>query len=119
MIGELAVSFCEKEGRRAVCLDLWSYPDGTYNLVLENFAPEGSQEMAFPCALHQLQNVLEGKPFVADNAKGAISIERCGELVCAEYGPIDGGRGFRHCIPFIKYREAIDALQANAVGYLA
>jgi hypothetical protein len=118
MVGVLAVSFCDRrEGQAGVCLDLWSYPDGTYNLVMENFGKEG--EFAFACALHQLAAPLKGNSFTAQNEVGVLQIERCSDQVCAEFVPFDLSQTFRHCIAADEYRMAIEALEANAVGYLA
>jgi len=120
MVGELAVSFCDRSaGRTSVCLDLWSYPDGTYNLVMENIGDGGTQELSFPCALHQLAGLLDRKSLVSQNEIGVVSIERCGDSVCAEFMPFDGKDGFRHCVGLEEYRHAITALEANTVGYLA
>lgn len=120
MIGSLAVSFCEKkEGHVAVCLDLWSYPDGTYNLVLDNFRTEGHREISFPCTLDRLTAIAKGKGFVAENEAGVVNIERCGEQVCADFQPFDGTGEFRHCIELRAYCQAMDALRDHAVGYLA
>lgn len=120
MIGVLAVSFCDrKAGQAGVCLDLWSYPDGTYNLVMENFGGQRERELAFPCALHQLALPLNGKSFTSQNSIGVLQIERCGEQVCAEFVPFDLKHTFRHCIPSEEYRLAIEALEAREIGYLA
>jgi hypothetical protein len=120
MIGVLAVSFCErKEGEASVCLDLWAYPDGSYNLVIENFGGEGEKDLSFPCALHQLAGPLYNKVFTSQDEDGILQIERCDNSVCAEFTPFDDRDGFRHCIPFEDYQLAIEALETNAVGYLA
>jgi len=120
MIGNLAVSFCDRgAGANGVCLDLWSYPDGTYNLVIENFAGDADKELVFPCVLHQLAGPLDQKSFVSENEEGKLEISRCEELVCAEFVPFDGREGFRHCIPQEEYQLAIAALEANTSGYLA
>src|SRR5580704_12122411 len=108
MVGVLAVSFCERKvGQAGVCLDLWSYPDGTYNLVMENYGGQGQSEIAFPCALHQLSGPLLHKPFTCQNDDGVLQIEKCGNQVCASYEPFDGDGSFRHCIAFDEYEEAI------------
>jgi hypothetical protein len=120
MVGELAVSFCErKAGQVSTYLDLWSYPDGTYNLVIENFGGADQQELSFPCAFHQLAGVLGGKPLISQNESGMVVIDRCGNSVCAEFQPFDSPEQFRHCIPLEEYRHAIDALESNVIGYLA
>ncbi len=119
MVGTLAVSFCDKGEGQPVCLDLWSYPDGTFNLVLDNFQPEGSNQIAFPCALHQLSGVLKDRTFMSENGAGTVEIVRCGDVVCAEFNPTGGHSPFRHCIPVAAYGAAIQALEAHAVGYLA
>jgi len=120
MVGELAVSFCERQpGQACVCLDLWSYPDGTYNLVIENFCDDGDQELAFPCAFHHLAGVLNRKPLVSESEVGTVTVERCGEDVCAEFQPSGDRNGFRQCISIGEYRRAIDALEAHALRYFA
>jgi hypothetical protein len=120
MIGELAVSFYDRRaGQASVCLDLWSYPDGTYNLVMEDIGDDGNEEFSFPCALHQLAGILDRKPLVNQNEAGVLSIERCGTSVCAEFMPFDGKNGFRYCIGLDEYGRAIEALEASAIGYLA
>src|ERR1700722_8703304 len=114
MIGHLAVSFCDrKPGQTSGCLDLWSYPDGSYNLVMENFGGEGTRELAFPCALHQLAGPLHQKNFVSQTEEGILEIGRCGDTICAEFNPFDGRGKFRHCIGFEEYEAAISALEAS------
>ena len=120
MIGELAVSFCDRKiGQGSVCLDLWSYPDGTYNLVIENFVGPAKNELSFPCAFHQLAGLLDSRALVTQNDAGVLAIEQCGGTVCAEFVPFEGHGGFRHCVGAEEYRMAIAALESDSVGYLA
>jgi len=120
MVGQLAVSFCErKEGETCVCLDVWAYPDGTYNLVIENFGTCTDREFAFPCSFHQLAGVLSRKSLVSESEVGMVTIERCGSFVCAQFDSSEGQDGFSHCIGFEEFRRAIEALESDAVGYLA
>src|ERR1700722_18077648 len=120
MVGVLAVSFCDRRaGQGGVCLDLWSYPDGTFNLVIENYGGEKGKELAFPCALHQLAGPLLNKPFMSENDEGVLQIERCGNQVCAEFVPSHSRKGFRYCIGLDEYQQAIEALESWEVGYLA
>ena len=120
MVGKLAVSFCERRtGAPSVYLDLWAYPDGTYNLVMENFCGDIQQEYSFPCAMHQLVGLLERKPLESESDAGVLLVERCGNSVCAEFDPKDGRPSFRHCIAIEDYRMAIEALESHTVGYLA
>lgn len=120
MLGVLAVSFCERNGNDAhVCLDLWTYPDGTYNLVMENFGGEGGQELSFACTLHQLSRPLHNRTFTCQDANGVLQIERCGDYVCADFAPFDDRDRFRHCIHIDTYRAALQALECNVIGYVA
>jgi len=120
MVGELAVSFCERKvGQECVCLDVWSYPDGTYNLVVDNFGGIDGHGLSFPCAFHQLAGVLTGRPLVSQSPAGIVTIDRCGGSICAEFEPSDGQTPFRHCIAAEEYDRAMDALEANVIGYLA
>jgi len=120
MVGVLAVSFCDRgAGQESVCLDLWSYPDGTYNLVLENHGDEGKVEVSFPCALYQLIAIKRGTMFVSQNDLGFVEIDRCEDKVCAQFIPFSGPGGFRYCIRFDEYRSAIEALEDNVIGYVA
>ena len=120
MIGKLAVSFCERRvGQASVCLDLWSDPDGTYNLVVEHRDGAAHLEYAFPCSLPQLSGILDRKTLTTCADNGSIHLGRCGDSVCAEFEDVLGEPVFRHCIPIEEYRCAIEALESNAVGYLA
>ena len=118
MVGVLAVSFC---GRRSVdgsiCLDLWSYPDGTYNLVVEHQNDKGKVEAAFPCSLGQLAGVLSRRPLSISSEDGEVIVEFCGDAVCAEFGAHAGAGSFRYCIPVDDYRRAIESLEYNVIGY--
>lgn len=120
MTGVLAVSFCErKAGSGSVCLDLWSYPDGTYNLVVEHFAETGRVEASFPCSLYQLAGVLQKRPFTMETEEGSVVVEVCTDAVCAEFNSPSGKGSFRHCISIEEYRRAIEALELNTIGYVA
>jgi hypothetical protein len=120
MIGKLAVSFCGRQiGQPVVCLDLWSYPDGTYNLVVEQGGKSKNGDFCFPCSLPQLAGILDRKSLTTCNGLGSVHIERCGEAVCAAFEDALGEPAFRHCIPIDEYRRAIEALESNVVGYLA
>ena len=120
MVGELAVSFCDRKADQVcVYLDVWSYPDGSFNLVLENLEGSSPREIAFPCALHQLAGVLKGKPFVNEGPLGSITVDRCRGSVCAEFKPAGEKEAFKHCIPMEEFCSAIDALESRSLGYLA
>ena len=120
MIGVLAVSFCgRRSGDSSVCLDLWSYPDGTYNLVVEYDGETGKIEASFPCSLGQLAGVLMRRPLTISGDQGEVTVEACTESVCAQFEWPNGSGGFRHCVPTEEYRKAIEALEYNVIGYVA
>jgi len=120
MVGELAVSFCERRaGQACVCVDLWSYPDGTYNLVVEHSGVDAKQEYSFPCSFQQLAGILDRKPLTSSNEFGSVLVERCGDSVCAQFETEGEDAGFRYCISVEAYKKGIEALEANDVGYLA
>ena len=120
MVGVLAVSFC---GRRSedgsICLDLWSYPDGTYNLVVEHVRDTVKVEAAFPCSLGQLAGVLNRRPLSVSSDQGEVLVETCAEAVCAEFRVTGKAEEFRYCIPMDDYRRALESLEYNVIGYVA
>jgi len=120
MIGELAVSFCERKvGETCLCIDLWSYPDGTCNLVVSALIGSADYELSFPCVPHQLDGVVKGRSLYTENDEGSILVEKCGEQICAEYSSLKSGRSIRQCIPSEEYRRAVDSLMTGTIGYLA
>ena len=120
MVGELAVSFCErKKEESGMCIDIWSYPDGTCNIVVSAVIGSKLHELSFPCAPYQFEDVLKGKPFSTSNEDGSILIEKCSDAVCAEYESLKSGCKARQCMPLENFHRAVDSLLNGAIGYLA
>lgn len=120
MIGELAVSFCgRKAGETSLCIDLWSYEDGSCNLVVSTAVGATEHELVFPCAPHQLDAVLSGKALFVKNTEGSILIEKCGDTVCAEYVSLRSGRNVKQCLPFEEFERGVNSLLSGTIGYLA
>ena len=120
MVGKLAVSFCERQaGESCLCIDLWSYPDGTCNLVVSSMIGLVDHELAFPCAPYQLDLVTSGQPLRIIRDEGSIVVDWCDGEVRAKYTSHMSGRCFRQCIALEEYRNAVDLLMTGTVGYLA
>ncbi|MDR3689486.1 MAG: hypothetical protein P4L46_08920 [Fimbriimonas sp.] len=120
MVGELSVSFCQrKNGETSLLIDLWSYPDGTCNLVVALPVSSPGGEDVFPCAPSQLSAVLEGRVFSLTGAHGSIVIEKSVDRVCAQYTCLTTSRSVRHCLPVDDFRRAVDALAEGSIGYVA
>lgn len=119
MKGVLLGAFCERGGIELTrCLELWAYPDTTLNVVVNRFGPEGEEEYAFPCALHNLVGVLQHRPFKQVGAAGTVAIERNGDSVTALYRSADGSDGWRHSVPVETFISALVQIAPEASLYL-
>jgi len=120
LIGELAVSFCENKAEdTGMCIDIWSYPDGTCNVVVSARVGSVVNEFVFPSAPYQLIQVIEGNPFFASQSGYSIQIEHCNGLVCAQCDAPEHDLSIQKCVSLDSFRIAMAHLQAGAVGYLA
>jgi hypothetical protein len=78
MIGDLLASFCERgtEGGTQ-CLELWTFPDQTLNVVVTRVSREDEAEYAFPCAAHHVVGVLNGsRTFRSQVGTAGLTLER-------------------------------------------
>ena len=120
MIGELAVSFCDrKDGDVGMCIDIWTYPDSTCNIVVSFRTGSVLEEFVFPSAPHQLEQILEGKPLLISVGDRSIKIEAADGWVCAECQISSTAATVRQCVYDDVYRRAIEHLVAGSLGYLA
>ena len=102
-----------------MCIDIWSYPDSTCNVVVSAVIGSKLHELSFPCAPYQFEDVIKGKALKTSNDEGSIVISSCGENVCAEYESLNSGCKVRQCLPLERYRRAIELLLTGVIGYLA
>ena len=108
MRGELLGAFCERGGNDiSHCLELWAYPDTSLNLVVNQYTPEGESEYAFPCAPHQLVNVLKNKSFLSETEDGRVKVEREENTLKAEFISTDGNERWEHSVPVGPFQNAL------------
>jgi|GEM_PF-2616397 len=99
MTGVLLGAFCERGvDRTTCCLELWSFPDTSINVVLNRFGPDGETEYAFPCAPHHLIGVLMNVPFLCETGESRVSITRSEEHLVAVV-MAEEGVGWRQSVP--------------------
>jgi hypothetical protein len=85
MVGELFETFCERSiGDALRAFELWAYPDGTLNLVVVSDGVDGKFEACFPCAVHTLQSVLDGRRTSLENENSSLRLRLCDDFVTAE-----------------------------------
>lgn len=115
MRGVLLGAFCERgSDHTSRCLELWAYPDTTLNLVVNRLGPEGDEEHAFPCAPHQLVNVLvENKSFRSQTPEGTVVVEREDDQVTAEFVSTKGDDRWRHSVPVEPFQNALAQVTAD------
>lgn len=114
MRGELLGAFCERGcDQTSQCLELWAYPDTSLNLVVNQHTPQGESEYAFPCAPHQLVNVLNNKSFLSETDEGTVRVEREADTVKAEFVSSDGNERWQHSVPIAPFQNALAQVSAE------
>ncbi|MGV3617542.1 MAG: hypothetical protein ACO1SV_19625 [Fimbriimonas sp.] len=109
MIGDLLASFCErgKEGGTQ-CLELWTYPDQTLNVVVTRVSREDEAEYAFPCAPHHVLGVLDGsRPFRSQVGNVGLTLERADDQVRAWVSAPAEGYEWQQLVPVDSLESAL------------
>ena len=119
MVGTLVVTFCDRghEGP-ARWLEVWSFPDGSLNLVIASSDATVSEEYVFPCAAHTLAAAAAGCDYQVSGPSGWVFLRAEGNRMCAEFRRHEDNRGWIQCIPLAEFREAIEAVQPHG-AYVA
>jgi hypothetical protein len=114
MVGELLTAFCERSIAGTLkAFELWTYPDGTLNIVVVSEDDRGKQEACFPCAAHQLQAVIDGKQLQLDNGSETLRLIRLDDFVSAEFSG-----GWRQCLEVEALQDALDRMQFSQHNWL-
>ena len=118
MTGVLLGAFCERGGVDSTrCLELWAYPDSTLNVVVNRFGIEGDEEYAFPCAPHQLVNVLRNRSFETETLAGVVRIQRDEDNVTARFTSSTKEDGWLHSVPVEPFVSALAQVAPEAEMY--
>lgn len=118
MKGTLLGAFCERgNGLATRCLELWAYPDTTLNLVVNRFDGREEYEYAFPCAPHQLVNVLQNRSFETETSEGKVVLERENDLVKAGFQSTDG-EAWEHSVEVEPFVNALAQVAPEAEDFV-
>jgi hypothetical protein len=114
MIGKLVITFCERSAAGPPkALELWSFPDGTLNIVVASDSEQRQTEWSFPCAIEQLQSVLFGKPLILrDSEDRPMQLARVDDRICATYSAF--GENWRQCIDVVELQQVFGELLTSA-----
>jgi len=107
MIGDLLASFCER-GREGgtQCLELWTYPDRTLNVVVTRVSKMDEDEYSFPCAPHHVMGVLQGtRAFRSQNQDAGLVLQRHEDVVIAQVSGVEGA--WEQRVPLESFESAL------------
>ena len=108
MVGTLVWTSCERGAEQNLrYLELWSYPDGTLNLVAISEGAEGC-EHAFPVCVEQLQGILEGHTMHLRCEHLDLLLERSDDRVCAHCK--SESRSWTHCVAVSEFADIVEDL---------
>jgi hypothetical protein len=118
MRGNLVASFCERsDGQPSRCLEIWSYPDSSLNLVVNRLDEKESQEHVFPCAPHHLVEVLKYKTFHSVTEHGTIFMNRNETVVKAEFTSGSKKEYWSHDVSVGAFAEALAVVSDEVPGF--
>ena len=109
MIGNLVWTGCERSAdSRLQFLELWSYPDGTLNIVAANEAHDDC-EHTFPIAVEQLEGILRGRPLQLHCAHVCLKLEAIDDRVCSTCQT--QFESWTQCVPLGEFCELIHEIK--------
>lgn len=112
MLGTLLWTGCEKTSKEKIqTLELWSFPDGTLNLVANHGGPV-EDEHTFPICIEQLDGVLRGRVLTLRSDDDVrLTVEHTHHRVCADYR--SGDETWKHCVPVDEFRDVVEDIKAR------
>lgn len=101
MVGDLLASFCERRLKGGTqCLELWTYPDETLNVVVSRFDDQTEIEFSFPFATEQLLEVVSGDRSLKRVGKEAdLTLELKDGVVRATVHPLGDYEDWQQQVP--------------------